>query len=197
MTSRAPRVRTAVELDILYQALKTIQHIQRPQQRRETSVPRRHFSKISAERPIFQAREIEAMHVFDERDKSARAKVECGFALVERAGGCVSYRAARVKVLRHPAEAGGMARAQLRELAFHRDRQRLRAWHLGAHRLGLEREHERGLDLAGMDAMRKLRVREQPLGIAEPVPRGGGHEHAEANAQIASDDIDDRRIAPV
>src|SRR6266851_3206532 len=155
------------------------------------------FSKILAERTLFQARQVEAVDVFDERDKSARTKIECGLALVERPGGCIPGRTARVQVLRHPAEAGGMAGAQLLELVFHRDRRRLCARHLAAHGFGLDREHERGLDLAGMNAVREFLVGEQTLGIAEPVPGGGDHEHAEADAQIARDDIDDRRIAAV
>src|ERR1700681_842761 len=154
-------------------------------------------SEISAERPFLQAREVEAVNVLDQRDKSARSKIERGLAFVERTSGGVSRRTARMKVLRHPAETGWMARAQLREFALHRHRRRLCVRHLRAHRLGLQREHERGLDLPRMDAVQKLFFREQPLGIAKPVPRGGDHEHAEADAQIARNDIDDRRIAAV
>ena len=40
-------------------------------------------SEISAERPFLQAREIETVNVLDQRDKSARAKIEAAGGSVE------------------------------------------------------------------------------------------------------------------
>src|ERR1700682_1967582 len=82
-------------------------------------------SKIFAERPFFQARKVEAMNVLDQRDKSARAMIERGLALVERSGGSVPGSTAWVKVLRHPAEAGGVPATQQLELVFHGERRGL------------------------------------------------------------------------
>src|SRR5260221_14343722 len=94
----------AGQLDTLYHNLEAIQHIRNATGGAD-SASAALGSKILAERPFFQACKVETMNVFDQRDKSARTMIERGLALVERPGGRVPDGTARMKVLRHPAEA--------------------------------------------------------------------------------------------
>ena len=127
-----------------------------------------------------------------------RALHERGLALLRRRQRRVAERAARMEILRHPGEAGGPVGAEPFELARHGDGLRLRVRRLvHAHRAGLRRQHQRGLDVAGVDAVPLLLSPERAVRIAEAMPADRHRQHAEPRAQIARHDFHGRDIAAV
>ena len=84
------------------------------------------------------------------------------------------------------------------ELLLHRDRRRdevLRLVH--AHEVLAEIEHQRGLDVAGVDAVLRLDRVVHALRQSEPAPVRRDREHAEAHAKLAGRGRDHRGVAAV
>ena len=138
------------------------------------------------ERSFLQPREIEAIDLLEQFHECLGAMVERGFAL-GGAGECrVADRAGGIEVLRHPGEASGPVGTEPFEFARHRDRRRRCVWGFShAHGCGLRREHERGFDIAAVDAVLFLVGRERAVRIAEAVPANRDGEHAEPRTQVA------------
>ncbi len=133
-----------------------------------------------------------------EFDEGLRAARQCRVAL-----GCGRQRgvadgAAWVQVLRHPGKACRPIGAEPFEFGRHRHRFRRRLRRpVHAHRVGFRRQHQRGLDVAAMDAVLLLLGRKRPVGIAEAMPADGDRKHAEPRAQIARHRFHRRDIAAV
>src|SRR6202042_1405749 len=66
-----------------------------------------------------------------------------------------------------------------------------------AHGFRPESEHQRGLRLAAMDAVRAFLSGKQLSRIAQPMPGRVNGEHAMADPQLPRHDVDDRNIAAV
>ena len=119
-------------------------------------------------------------------------------AFFRRGRGGVADRAVAIDVLRDPAEAVLAGRPQMRVVLLH-------LGGLGGEQLGLghvdeigsEMQHERGLDVAGVNAMAGVEGRIEARRQAEPAPLRGGDQHAEPHAQLAPDDADHIVVAAV
>ena len=66
-----------------------------------------------------------------------------------------------------------------------------------AHRLRLRREHQRGLDIAAVNAVPLLLAGKRVIRITEAVPADGDRQHAEPRAQVARHQLHRRDIAAV
>src|ERR1700693_30249 len=101
-----------------------------------------------------QALQIEAVHVLKQLHEGACSVIERPLALVAGGKRRVAYRAGRVQILSHPAEARRTVGAELGELLFHGERRRHEVAGLVlAYGLRPAGEHDRGLDIAAVDAV--------------------------------------------
>src|SRR6266446_5710779 len=114
-----------------------------------------------------------------------------------RRGG-IAHGSVGIEVLRDPSEGVLAYGAQVLIAFLHFwgfRRKQLRLAHV--HEIRPKMEHERRLDVAGIDAVNKIEVGVEPCGQAEAAPLGGDHQHAEAHAQLAGDDADYIDVAAV
>src|SRR3954452_573744 len=101
-----------------------------------------------------------------------------------------------MQVLRHPAEARRKIRAQPFMIVLHRAGRWPEIRNLAApDQIRKGSEHDRGLDIAAVNAVRALGLAEQSLRIAEAVPRAMYREHLMPHAQLPCRKIDDAEIA--
>ncbi len=108
----------------------------------------------------------------------------------------VADRAVGVEVLSDPAEGVRAVRAQQAIVLLHGGGlggKELRPAHVD--QLGAEMQHQRGLDVAGMDAVGDIERRVEAGRQAEARPMGGDDQHSEPHPQLTGDDADHLGIA--
>src|SRR5215208_197233 len=129
------------------------------------------WPRFSVKRPGREPNKVEFPDILQQRHKSPRAVVQRCLTLFRGGERRVADGARSIEVLRHPAEAGGKIGAQIFEIALHRDAGRNEIRDLVApHEVGIRGDHDRGLDVPAVDAMRLLCLREQSVRIAEAAP---------------------------
>src|SRR5262245_36621761 len=110
----------------------------------------------------------------------------------------IPHGAIGIEVLRDPSEGVRADGPQMLKAFLHLGALRWKQLRLAhVHQIGPEMEHERRLDVAGVDAVDKVEVGIKPRGQPETAPLGGDDEHAEAHAQLPRDDADDIDVAAV
>ncbi len=159
---------------------------------------RRRWIFGARQRPLLEARKIKSKNVAQEIQKGRRPVLGAGLALLGRRLGSVARRAERMQIARHPTEADRLCHTKLTKLLLDSDR---RADEIScfahAHGLRSEGEHQRGLRLAAVNAVRALLSGKQLRGIAQPMPGRVDREHAVADPQLSHHRVDDRNVAAV
>ncbi len=130
------------------------------------------------------------------RPEAHRPHGRPGFAARRSGGGGVAGGAVGVEVAHHPAEgmrAIGAQMGKTRGIVRLAGGKVTRAGHVDP--FGMERQHDRGFDLAAMDVDRLGLRRDPARRLPEPGPAGCDHEHLEPDAQFRGDDRHQGRVA--
>ncbi len=108
----------------------------------------------------------------------------------------VADHALRMQVLRLPAPAIGAERLQARRRGYRGQPRRRKIGELVfRHEVGPQRQHDRRLDLAAMNAVPGFLLGDQSGRQAEIEPIGQGHEHLMLDPEIARHELADLRLA--
>src|SRR5215213_5171531 len=129
------------------------------------------WPRFSVKRPGREPNKVEFLDILQQRHKSPRAVVQRCLTLFRGGERRVADGARSIEVLRHPAEARGKIGAKIFVVPFHRDSGGDEVCDLLApHEIRIRGQHDRGLDIAAVNAMRVFGLGEQPVGITEAPP---------------------------